>query len=157
MQLECFCRFSLSPRGDGNLPDNVYVLANLWIFFIPARGRKRVSPAQIYYTPRFSLSPRGDGNPLIVRILIHDNPIFFIPARGRKRGSHDQMRHRYRFSLSPRGDGNHGVSPVTTTFSGFPLSPRGDGNDDFACVHIVVQIFFIPARGRKQYARPFLS
>ena len=129
MQLECFCRFSLSPRGDGNtcmpgpltrISDFLYpregtetrlacscCLARNMIFFIPARGRKR---------ELFNIRSQGA-------------QIFFIPARGRK---HDDVpSHAQKtcgFSLSPRGDGNSLKRGLSQKSQRFSLSPRGDGN-----------------------------
>ena len=123
MQLECFCRFSLSPRGDGNyfvfycggaFDDFLYpregtetsrfdnLLEWQLIFFIPARGRKhaRIISRSIFFV------------------------IFFIPARGRKRRALGMGAPGRRFSLSPRGDGNYFLASASSHLSMDFLYPR---------------------------------
>ena len=127
MQLECFCRFSLSPRGDGNQVLHSPIRLLQWIFFIPARGRKRLLTPAVY----------------------HAGGIFFIPARGRKHPPESALIVRIGFSLSPRGDGNPVIHSQRPHSSRFSLSPRGDGNLALSRSSIPQRIFFIPARGRK--------
>ena len=131
MQLECFFRFSLSPRGDGNAM-LVCKLDLLNDFLYPREGTETAQPCRCTRTHK----------------------IFFIPARGRKPCLYTRVSARCRFSLSPRGDGNFYIKSVATCALRFSLSPRGDGNAQFSSTNVRVRIFFIPARGRKQRGGP---
>ena len=180
MQLECFCRFSLSPRGDGNPSYSSCVIQPLR-FSLSPRGDGNNLPCQIlFHRRRFSLSPRGDGNTYMCKsafsprrfslsprgdgngVFFDGNhislPIFFIPARGRKRlpcGLLCSFRHDF---LYPR-EGTETVYRKRNCADNrriFFIPARGRKRGVNCYLVVSYLIFFIPARGRKRLsARPY--
>ena len=129
MQLECFCRFSLSPRGDGN---------------------RRYSP-QNYGVARFSLSPRGDGNPARDRVWQRDYD-FLYPREGTETLPTGLIStHADGFSLSPRGDGNQSPLFLLPLFLDF-LYPR-EGTETICLARFcsTVDDFLYPREGTETH------
>ena len=100
---QLLCRFSLSPRGDGNFAQG-FQLFNSFDFLYPREGTE----TSVASNPNVSLTD------------------FLYPREGTEtRIHHAAVSHRHRFSLSPRGDGNleqYGRWQVNVRLS---LSPRG--------------------------------
>ena len=175
-----FCRFNLSPRGDGNPPCVVAASAGILIQLIPARGRKPGIKTVIY--PRFNLSPRGDGNCNFVLLnLVRKDSTY--PREGTEtaiRAKRFSFRGRdstypregtetylatassisYTDSTYPR-EGTETYTPCRGRFllCRFNLSPRGDGNSIHHAAEVMPpRIQLIPASGTKSHIinSPFL-
>ena len=107
MQLECFCRFSLSPRGDGNKSASGMLKWCKKIFFIPARGRKQINAVTCASIHDDFLYPREGTETMLIFILFSSYPDFLYPREGTETKVGQLIDNDvYRFSLSPRGDGN---------------------------------------------------
>ena len=117
--------------------------------FIPARGRKPLTPSTPETDANCNLSPRGDGNPAVPRSR-GARSIAIYPREGTETRRVCLIKISINCNLSPRGDGNMKLySPALTldTIAIYPregtetdkfiqkissancnLSPRGDGN-----------------------------
>ena len=152
--------FSLSPRGDGNHTGDMIGGISWRDFLYPREGTETCgakSRGTAY--SGFPLSPRGDGNMSRREYKMIKRRIFFIPARGRKQQVDAIINGVFGVSLSPRGDGNSAAALLVSLSPDF-LYPR-EGTETTECRNApsAYLIFFIPARGRKQWilARRFVG
>ena len=145
ISIAAISRFSLSPRGDGN----VYLLPHFprhVDFLYPregtetARGKPRPAfgadflypregtettwcRSPCLYTADFLYPRKGTETASGTVVISNFYLIFFIPARGRKQQVVVPAKFYLRFSLSPRGDGNLPAAHLVSDYQDF-LYPR---------------------------------
>ena len=126
--------------------------------FIPARGRKLVFKFQTdWIQTHCNLSPRGDGNIAMQLSSFLDADIAIYPREGTETlADIAAVMGRDHCNLSPRGDGNGSIRFTRLHIvDDCNLSPRGDGNFYLYFNPPVIELQFIPARGRKRLPSSF--
>ena len=121
---------------------------NVYLQFIPARGRKRPLPGAIIRRVLLQFIPARGRKPVAIRAISDFHGLQLIPARGRKRHINPRFRC-FRIAIPVRGRKLH--NPHTNAFYvQLRLIPVRGRKLDVALVCVTLDLLqFIPARGQK--------